>query len=314
MMTIQQLTERYLDHHRALGHSLNTVRHYEDSIRIFYDFLASNGQANGLGVLTTATFQEFAKHLRATPTRGWRGSTTRSAHSVHGALKDWRAICRWAENEKLLDELPKVPVPRLPKHLFPVLSEEELTAIFASRQLDPRTEIGKRNRALIAFLLDTGVRRAELANLALADLDLNQMQAKVRGKGDRERMVFFSEGVRDNLRKWLSIRGDDAGTLFWLKPAGIRMLLKRIKQETGLDVLHCHQLRHTAATMMVRQHADLHSLKRILGHQQLSTVEAYLSLDTRDLRAKHAASSPFERIRPAVESEPMPARRRLKSS
>jgi site-specific recombinase XerD len=92
------------------------------------------------------------------------------------------------------------------------------------------------------------------------------------------------------------------------------MVLERIKKETGLPLLHAHQLRHTAATMMVRQHADLHTVKRILGHSQLSTVEWYLSLDNTDLKDKHTSASPFEKIRSTIEPESVRGRRRLKAS
>jgi site-specific recombinase XerD len=313
-MTIEQVTRQYLNHHRALGSSPKTIAHYDDSVRIFELFLEHRGSKRTVDELTTATFQAFSAYLRETPSRPWRGSTIRSSHSIHGILKDWRAICRWAHEERLLEALPKVPVPKLPQRLFPILTEEELATIFASRQLDDRTEIGKRNRALFAFMLDTGVRLGEVTSLQLADVDLRQLQAKVRGKGNKERMVFFSDGVEETLKKWLMVRGSDPGSLFWLAPMGVSMVLKRIRDETGIKLLHAHQIRHTAATMMVRQRADLHTIKRILGHQQLSTVEIYLSLDNQDLQGKHATSSPFEKLRDLIEPEPIRGRRRLRSS
>ena len=98
------------------------------------------------------------------------------------------------------------------------------------------------------------------------------------------------------------MRGDEPGALFWLKRDGVKMVLRRIQRETGLH-LHSHKLRHTAATKLVRSGLDLHTVRRILGHNQLSTVEIYLSLSNEDLRAKHNAASPFESIRRQLPQE-----------
>src|SRR5690606_14620890 len=105
--------------------------------------------------------------------------------TVHGHLKDLRAFVRWLHQEDYIAVLPKVPLPKLPHTLFPILSDAELRRIFASRQLSTDTEIGKRNRALFAFMLDTGVRLAEVTGLTYEELYLGDGMAKIRGKGSR---------------------------------------------------------------------------------------------------------------------------------
>lgn len=313
-MMLADVESLYLAHHRSLGRSEKTIYHYEDSFRLMDVYLSEVGQEPTTEALVTQTFQGLVAYLKRTPTRLHRGDTERSIHGIHGVMKDWRAFTRWAYEEGHIKALPKVPVPKLPEEMFPVLTEADLSRIFACKQLDTATEIGTRNRALIAFMLDTGVRLNEVAGLELADLDLRDGMAKVWGKGNKERMVFFSPGVSEALERWLNVRGDESGPLFWLTDHGIIMLLKRIKKESGLPRLHAHQLRHTAATMMVRQRADLHTVKRILGHAQLSTTEKYLSMATEDLKAKHSSSSPFEKIRESVEPTPIRGKRRLRSA
>ena len=111
-------------------------------------------------------------------------------------------------------------------------------------------------RALVAFL-DTGVRLSEAAGVKLSHISLKDGSAKIRGKGSKERLVYFSDGVAEVIRRWLTIRGeDDEQPLFWLKPSGVRMLFKRIKGETGLDLFTPHQVRHTGLTMLVRNGVD----------------------------------------------------------
>src|SRR5680860_196827 len=101
--------------------------------------------------------------------------------------------------------------------------------------------------------------------------------AKIRGKGSRERFVFFSEHSNEAIRLWLSVRGEDEGSFFWLRAAGVRMLFERIKQETGIPILHAHQIRHTALTILVRNKVGIHSVKRMAGHSTLTVTERYLS-------------------------------------
>ena len=312
--SLSHLETVYLEHHRALGHSEKTVAHYYNSFLVFHRFVAETKKPATDEALTTAVMQEFVGWLRATSTRGFRGSTERTIDGVHGIMKDLRAFTRFLVAEELLVKQPKVPVPKLPKHLFKVLSEAELETVLTCRQLDPHTEIGKRNRAMVAFMLDTGVRLSEVANLSFSALDLKEGSAKILGKGNKERMVFYSDGVASSIKLWLSVRGtDDELPLFWLKPSGVRQMTERIKKETGIKVLYCHQLRHTALTLMVKGQMDLHSIKRIAGHASVTTTEGYLSLAQEDIKAKQNAASPFDRIASRVGPEHH-LRRRLKSA
>lgn len=312
--SLERLEATYLNHHKALGHSDKTVAHYTNTFLVFHRFLSETDKPSTSECLTTAVMQEFVTWLRETPTRGFRGSTERTVDGVHGIMKDLRAFTRFLVSEELLDRQPKVPVPKLPRHLFPVLTESELETILTCRQLDPRTEIGKRNRAMLAFMLDTGIRLSEVANLRLSAVNVKDGSARILGKGKKERIVYFSDGAATSLKLWLSVRGEnDELPLFWLKPAGVRQVMERIKRETGIKVLYCHQLRHTALTLMVKGEMDLHSIKRMAGHASVTTTEAYLALSQEDIRAKQHAASPFDRIAGRIDPEHQ-KRRRLRSS
>ncbi|MGH2561418.1 MAG: tyrosine-type recombinase/integrase [Thermomicrobiales bacterium] len=314
MRTLETLQAQYLSHHRALGHSEKTVSHYQESFKLLNRFLTEAGHASSTEALTTATMTAFVAWLRETPTRGWRGATERTEAGLHGICRDPRAFTRYLVDEEILEKAPKAPLPKLSQTLFPVLTKEELARIFATRQLNPATEIGTRNRALIAFMLDTGVRLAEVSGLTLADVDVREGMAKVWGKGRKERHVFFSEAVAAELRRWLAIRGEAEGNPFWLERAGVRMLFERIKAEAGLPQLHPHEVRHTSATNLPRAGADIHSVRRLLGHSSLSVTERYLSLSSDDLKTKHAASSPYERLRAIIALHETKGRRRLRAS
>ena len=314
MTPLATLEDEYILHHGALGHSPKTVSHYKDTFRSFRLFLEAKGHEETTEALTTAVMNEFAIWLRETPTRGFRGSTKRTEAGIHGTMTDMRAFIRWLHEEEHIDRLPKVPVNKLPQVFFPILSDEELDRVFSCKQLSPSTEIGVRNRALIAFMLDTGVRRSEVANLELDQLDLREGQARIVGKGRKERYVFFSPATADLLKRWMDIRGKEPGSLFWLTFEGLKMLFSRIRKEAELEVFHPHQLRHTTATNLLNGGADTHSVRRMLGHSSVITTEKYLSLAPADLKAKHAQASPYDRVNSRQAKSQERGRRRLKSA
>ncbi len=310
---LNQVEGEYLADHRTRNSSPKTIEHYQDTFRDLHRFLVITGRQETLETLTTPTFQAFHTWLVETPIRTpWRGSTVRSLRSIQGRLKDMRTVLAWAVEHEFLEKAPRVALPKIPQKLFPIFSDKELVALFSCPHLTASGEQGVRNRAIIAVLLDTGIRLAELIGLQPADLLVDDGLLKITGKGDKERMVPVSSSVSAYLSAWLHIRGDQPGPLFWLSRDGVKMLLRRIQRETGLH-LHSHKLRHTAATKLVRSGLDLHTVRRILGHNQLSTVEIYLSLSNDDIKVKHNAASPFEsiRVQMPVEEAQRPKRRRL---
>lgn len=305
---LDDLIARFAAMQGARHLSPKTVQHYRSTFRDLDRFLAETGRPRTSASLDAATIRAFSQWLIDTPTRPWRQDTTRSLSSVHGRLRDLRAFTRWLADEELLPRAPKIVLPKLPDEAFRVLSPADLTHLFACHHLTAPGPQAVRNRALVAVMLDTGLRRSEVAGIALADLELPDQLIVVRGKGGKLRRVPFSSGVAAHLTAWLAIRGQEPGALFWLSSNGIYSLFQRISRETGL-ALHPHALRHTAATMLVRANTDLHTVKRILGHSQLTTTEQYLSLSTADLQAKHAAGSPFEQLRRQL-TPPAPIKRK----
>jgi site-specific recombinase XerD len=293
---LEVLEQAYLNHHVVMSSSPKTIEHYRNTFLCFHLFLDESGHPHDSQALTADMIAEFAVWLKRTPTKGFRGKTERSIVTIHGQLKDLRAFTRWLFENDRLETLPKIYLPKLPQTLFPILSDEELIKIFSTQQMSTETEIGKRNRAIISFMLDTGVRLAEVSSLKLEDIHLSDGVAKVWGKGSRERMVFFSATTADAIKLWLSVRGQEPGQLFWLNPAGVRMMIDRIQKEAGLEVFHAHQIRHTAFTIMLRNDMDSHKVKRIAGHSSILVTERYLSLSTGDLKEAHRIASPVEKV------------------
>jgi integrase/recombinase XerD len=221
-----------------------------------------------------------------------------------------KALFKWLskENHILYNpaselELPKVHR-RLPKH---ILSHAEVERIISQTML--HGEIGIRDRAIIETLYSTGIRRMELANLKLYDVDTRNGTLMVReGKGKKDRMVplggracIWIDKYRDEVRPGLVIEPDD-GTLF-LHEYGeafhknrLSDLVKKYIEQAGIGKPGaCHLFRHAMATHMLDNGADIRHIQAILGHSQLSTTEIYTQVSIRKLKEIHALTHPADR-------------------
>ena len=206
-------------------------------------------------------------------------------------------------------ELPKVHK-RLPKH---ILTAQEVEQILNQTAL--HGDSGIRDRAIIETLYSTGIRRAELINLKLYDVDTQNGTLMVReGKGKKDRMLPLGERAGlwishyiEEIRPELII-GTDDGTLF-LHAFGeachknrLTDLVKKYIEQAGINKSGaCHIFRHTMATLMLENGADIRFIQAMLGHSQLSTTEIYTQVSIKKLKEIHTLTHPA-RMKP--ESEP----------
>ncbi|MCU7850563.1 MAG: tyrosine-type recombinase/integrase [Candidatus Thiodiazotropha sp. (ex Lucinoma kastoroae)] len=172
-------------------------------------------------------------------------------------------------------------------------------------------EQGIRDRAIIETLYSTGIRRMELVNLSLYDVDIKNGTLMVReGKGKKDRMLPLGqracrwiECYRDEIRPGLVIEPDNS-TLFLhgtgepLKKNRLTDLVKKYIAQAGIGKPGaCHLFRHSMATLMLDNGADIRHIQAILGHSQLSTTEIYTQVSIRKLKAVHALTHPADRDR-----------------
>ncbi|MCP3996699.1 MAG: tyrosine-type recombinase/integrase, partial [bacterium] len=188
-----------------------------------------------------------------------------------------------------------------------ILSADEVERILNQALL--HGELGIRDRAIIETLYSSGIRRMELVNLTLYDVDLKNGTLMVReGKGRKDRMVPLGqracrwiERYRDEIRPALVVEPDD-GTLFLHEtgePLKKNRLTDLVKKHIGAAGIGkpgaCHLFRHSMATMMLDNGADIRHIQAILGHSQLSTTEIYTQVSIRKLKAVHALTHPADR-------------------
>ena len=197
-------------------------------------------------------------------------------------------------------ELPRVPK-RLPRN---VLNADEADQVMNLPEVDD--VFGLRDRAILEVFYSTGIRRSELVHLALFDVDAKRGIVFIReGKGQKDRVVPI--GVRalawiakynEESRPRLVVEPDD-GSLFLTNlggpftPVGMTELVKKYILRAGLGAIGaCHIFRHTMATLMLENGADIRFVQAMLGHENLSTTEIYTHLSVEKLKEVHAATHP----------------------
>lgn len=218
---------------------------------------------------------------------------------VSNIYRSVKAFVRWyaAEYQPLgwTDPLAKVRTPTVPDEILSPVPAADVQAMLA--RCTPRTFTGERDRALLLLLLDTGVRRQEVLDLNIGDVNLETGAVLVRqGKGRKGRTVFVGARARRALLSYYRMRGNtDPDTPLWLTDegnrltiTGLREILRRRARSANVAVPTPHSFRRAFAINCLRNGMDLVTLQRLMGHASLAIITKYLQLVNDDLQAAHA--------------------------
>lgn len=218
-----------------------------------------------------------------------------------------KSFLRWAVRERLVlyNAASELLIPRLPPRLpHYVLTVAEVETVLA--QPDVATAAGLRDRVALEALYATALRRAELVNLKLHDIDLARATVRVReGKGRRDRVAPLGARALAWLEKYLQevrpllTAGHDPGNVFLtdfgetFEKNRLGDMVKRYLRHAGLTVPGaCHLFRHAAATHMLENGADIRYIQAFLGHADMNTTQIYTQVSIRKLQEIHAATHP----------------------
>jgi len=278
---------RYLDHER--GVSRHTLRGYAADLAEFEAFLAREK----LGSLARADARAIRGWLASLHERKLaRSSVARKLASVRSCLK---YLARRGVVE--LNAARQVRSPKLPQRLPSFLPKDESKNLLDSPV--ERTEAGLRDRALLELLYATGLRVAECCGLDLDDLDRQQGSVRVMGKGGKERVVPAGDVALQAVDAWLTVRGEGRGPLFTnprggrLSTRGVHRIVKSRARAAGIERrVTPHTFRHSFATHMLGEGADLRLIQELLGHSRLSTTQRYTHVSAEHLMKVYDRAHP----------------------
>jgi integrase/recombinase XerC len=330
----------YLEYLRAVKNSSpHTITNYGRDLQQFLEYLSPPDlKPPPLAAITHRTIGEFVAHLHD---HGLHKS------SIARKLASLRSFFKYCVREGHLKDSPArlVPSPKLPKRIPSVLSAEEMNGFLNElAELETRSAVGgrlpqkqsspgsavsarpprklrdeslllRRDRALLELLYAAGLRVSELTGLNLADIDQKERILRVRGKGNKERIVPYGSKAQEALEKYWPVRGQlliaasehssrqrqapglEAVFLNYtgrrLTQRSVGRIVKKYVRLININWdLHPHSLRHAFATHLLADGADLRAIQELLGHQSLSTTQKYTHASIRQLLEIYDKSHP----------------------
>ena len=225
--------------------------------------------------------------------QGYLGAVPLSKRSAARLLSALRSFFAWCVLEGEIQDNPcdRVDSPKLGKYLPAVLSVEEVSAILES--VDLRKPFGKRDRAILEVLYGCGLRVSEAAGLRISHVHLEEGFVDVIGKGDKQRLVPLGQVAADAIRAYLEDRPVPAARSFddvlflnrFGRPLSRVAIFKLVKDQAvaaGIrKEISPHTFRHSFATHLIENGADLRIVQEMLGHESILTTEIYTHIDTR---------------------------------
>jgi integrase/recombinase XerC len=270
---------------------------------------ATKGVVSGTGTLTEVICGSKAEVIRGFLAH--LGTQQYSAATMARKIATLRSFYKWADRRGLCAGNPMTVIrtPRQAKRLPKAITIEQIEKLLAAP--GDIEVLGRRDRAMLETLYSTGIRVSELVGLAVEDLDLAGEALRVRGKGKKERIVPLGSHAIASINRYLEMLRADAkfgpianGTtpripLFINKHGGrlssrsVRRKLDKYLKQVGLDPsISPHTLRHSFATHLLDNGADLRSVQELLGHQSLSTTQVYTHLSTQRLQDAYTKAHP----------------------
>lgn len=312
----------YLTHERNF--SKHTIRNYHSDLRQFRDFLLTlklcvdeQSEAPYVDIqrIDRLAVQSFLGHLYS------QGKEKSSIARKLAALKSFFNFL-WKKSYLSINPVRSIPLPKLPQQLPPVFQEEEIEGLL--NEIAGVDILTIRDVAILEILYASGMRAEELARLNMQEVHLSERQIKVRGKGNKERIVVFGVPAAEALKRYLVRRHEllrhrktqqssaqqgqaaatsdqDAVFLNWrggrLTSSSVRKIVKKYVSKANLDrSLSPQSFRHSFATHLLQAGADLRVIQELLGHESLSTTQRYTHVSVDSLLDIYHQTHPKARI------------------
>lgn len=292
-MKIEEAIKKYLEYlEYELNYSKLTKDSYANDLSLYKDYV-SKQKINYL-IIDKDQIMDFLKYLDSL-------KFTNKTISRH--LSSLRSFYNYLVEIKLIDNniFKRIKNPKVEKKLPNYLSIVEIDEVIDNYKIECKEDI--RDICIFELLYSTGIRVSEASNIKLKDIDLSNRQIRVMGKGSKERIVYFGMPCEKRLNAYLKVRNEflkyASDYLFINQKGGklsresIEYLINKIIEKSSIKhKVSPHTLRHTFATHLLDNGADLKSVQEMLGHENLNTTEIYTHVSNERLRSVYLACHP----------------------
>jgi len=275
--TNAELLDMFLSAKRVEGCSEKTLRYYETSIRRLF-----------------AAVDSHVTHMQTDDLRGYLSDYQQQTQCSKGNIDNIRRIMSsfftWLEDENYI---LKSPVRRIHK----IRSNKTVKETYTDEALETmRDQCGcLRDLAMIDLLASTGMRVGELVRLNRDDIDFENRECVVFGKGSKERPVYFDARTKIHLKNYLESRSDDNPALFVsllspynrLEISGVEVRLRKLGRKLGITKVHPHKFRRTLATRAIDKGMPIEQVQRLLGHAKIDTTMQYAMVNQNNVKISH---------------------------
>ncbi|MEK9185484.1 MAG: site-specific tyrosine recombinase/integron integrase [Patescibacteria group bacterium] len=291
--TLEQLKRQFLEYVEIeRGRSLKTVENYDRYLTRFFGFLKNSSPSS----ITDNSVREYRLWLNRQPTK----TDTLTKKTQNYYLIALRAFLKYLARQNI-KSLPaeRIELAKVSERSLDLITPTELNRLLQAPDGDKLKDL--RDRAILELLFSTGLRVSELCSLS-RDIDLNNDELSIRGKGGKVRLVFLSDQVKQILKNYLNKRKDMDDALFvnldrntkskkaqtGLTSRSIQNIVKHYAIKAGISKkVTPHVIRHVFATDLLSNGADLRSVQTLLGHANINTTQIYTHVTDRQLRDIH---------------------------
>lgn len=275
------------------GRAVKTIQNYDHYLTRFFNQMS----ISFINDITEESVREFRLWLNRQPGTGNDSMKRRTQNYYLIALRAFLKFLRKRGIDGLSPE--KIELAKVPERHLDLISPTELDRLINSA--DGTDERGLRDRAILELLFSTGLRVSELCSLD-TDLDLSRDSFSIRGKGEKVRVVFLSDTAKNAIRAYLKARKDMEEALFVnvprarnakgnrgrLTPRSIELLMKTYAAKAGITKkVTPHVMRHSFATDLLNNGADIRSVQQLLGHASINTTQIYTHVTDAHLAQVH---------------------------
>ena len=273
----EELLTAFLSAKKIEGCSAKTIKYYKSTIDHLFDEIGKT-----TAEITTNDIRSYLAY--------YQEQKQSSKVTIDNMRRIFSSFFSWLEDE---DYIVKSPVRRIHKVRTDTLVKEVINDECMELLRDNCTEI--RDLAMIDLLASTGMRVGELVQMNIDDVDFQERQCKVFGKGNKEREVYFNARAKIHLQQYISQREDDNPALFVsfssphkrLSISGVEVRLRTLGRRINLPKIHPHKFRRTLATMAIDKGMPIEQVQRLLGHVKIDTTLHYAMVNQNNVKIAH---------------------------